>query len=149
MNGNAFAAIGSKTVTGNNNAQNQYQFLDRHPVSGNNFYRIKSYDLNGQVKYSAIAKVLMDEKNSNIHIYPNPIINNSIHILLNNQPVGNYHFRLINAAGQVLFETNAQSSSSNNTIVIKPKNILPAATYQLEIIKADNNRTTKQIIIAE
>jgi hypothetical protein len=148
VNGNEFIKIGSVSVTGNNNTQNQYQYLDEHPADGNNFYRIKLYDATRAIKYSAMVNVVMTNKKNGISIYPNPVTGNTIHIQLSNQPVGNYHFKITNTAGQVLYEGNTQNNSANNSIVITPKTLLPASTYQLEITAAEN-KMSKQIIVAQ
>ena len=52
----------------------QYQsFYDNAPEKGDNFYRIKQTDLNGDITYSSV-QMIKYEKGDNIHIYPNPAI---------------------------------------------------------------------------
>ena len=48
----------------------QYHFMDKNPLSGDNFYRLKQVDKNGQYEYSDIARIYF-QKNA-ISIYPVP-----------------------------------------------------------------------------
>src|SRR5439155_26901973 len=56
----------------NNSSNVNYQWLDVNAVAGNNYYRIKSIDINDEIQYSNIVKVLMGDGKSQIIIYPNP-----------------------------------------------------------------------------
>jgi hypothetical protein len=52
-----------------------YNLTDEHPVSGFNYYRLKSTDKNGAVSYSEIRKVNFG-KTGDISVYPNPVRDN-------------------------------------------------------------------------
>ena len=55
------------------NAQGSYSFLDRSYSVGENIYRLKMEDLNGNVTYSnAVALVYTNGLNGNLTVYPNP-----------------------------------------------------------------------------
>jgi hypothetical protein len=65
--------IGFKTI-GNVAANNitNYQFEDKEPINGINYYRIKAVDNSGLTKYSGLIKVVTNIKSS-IQIAPNPV----------------------------------------------------------------------------
>lgn len=64
-----YSIIYSNTSIG----QGNYSFLDRSYSAGENIYRLKIEDLNGNITYSnAVALVYTNGLNSNVTIYPNP-----------------------------------------------------------------------------
>jgi len=147
VDGTEFVKTGTVNAAGNSSILRQYLWIDQQPLDGNNFYRISAYNADGSVQYSAIVKVIITGREHGISIYPNPVTGNSIHIMFNNQPAGIYHFKLMNAAGQLMYECTAQNNG-NHTVTISPKMILPAATYQLEIT-GPSDKTIKSIIVAQ
>lgn len=70
--GNRFEAIGSLTAR-NGIVANNYSFIDKRPLQGNNFYRLKQIDRNGSFQYSTIVKVSKNGNSSSLlTVYPNP-----------------------------------------------------------------------------
>lgn len=54
-----------------------YSTIDTNPIKGVSYYRLKQTDYNGTFTYSDIKVVeitLDSEKNTNIHVYPNPTV---------------------------------------------------------------------------
>ncbi len=93
IDGNNFAATGSIN-TRNTPGIHQYDLQDATPVSGNNFYRIKSIEFDGTFKYFEIAKVHVSYlSNKSVHLYPNPVVA-GLNIWLNNLALGFYEFRM-------------------------------------------------------
>lgn len=147
-NGISFSAFSSKMVLGNNNRSSVYNVFDINPETGNNFYRIKSFDQIGQVKYSAIVKVIMNKSTvSSMSIYPNPVTNNIINLQLSNQPEGNYQLRVTNLNGQTIYTTSLKSNSNNATLSINVPSKLYTGIYQLEILNPAGERTIQQVIV--
>ncbi len=69
VNFNAF----DKVLGAGNSAQNiEYSAIDKRPLKGDSYYRLKQTDFNGKFTYSAIEKVNFDASNV-ISIYPNPV----------------------------------------------------------------------------
>lgn len=60
--GNNFTAIGKVNATGNSHAATQYQFVDRQPTVGTNFYKLKMVDADGSFTYSASVAVKFGAK---------------------------------------------------------------------------------------
>lgn len=146
-NGTTFTRVATINVTGTYNAANSYNWLDENAVQGNNFYRIKSYDNNGEVKYSSIVKVTIGQKEGSFSIYPNPIKGNVINLQINNQPAGKYHVRLTNNIGQVLYVSSFNINGGSNSQALNTGSKLPVGIYQLEIIGQDNNHNTQKVIV--
>ncbi|OEK04570.1 hypothetical protein BFP71_13980 [Roseivirga misakiensis] len=75
--GFAFIVIGTVAGMGQSDAINQYEFLDKSPLVGRSYYRLKQVDFNGVFEYSSIVSILYDNFEDNAlqapKFYPNPI----------------------------------------------------------------------------
>lgn len=67
-----FKAIGQVEAIGNTTELEQYVFNHSEPSIGENYYRLKIIDLDGQFEYSPIRTVNFKSKNNLITVYPNP-----------------------------------------------------------------------------
>lgn len=145
--GSSFSTAGVVEVLAGSSAYNTYNWLDVTPAKGANFYRVKIYDRNGETKYTAIVKVNSTGTTaSTISIYPNPVKENYINVLLNNQPKGNYHLQLISISGQVIYTGSMVSESGNGVLVVNIPSRLTPGTYQLEVTTPDGKRNTQKVI---
>ena len=81
--GNLFTLLSVVAATVNGGHQASYLVTDTHPVTGYNYYRVKSVDDNGKTAYSSVVKVLMGSSKQQITVYPNPIVNGIISLQLN------------------------------------------------------------------
>src|SRR5690606_25617275 len=71
-NGKAFEAIGEVKGAGNSNQPLKYAFVDKDPLNGHNFYRVRQIDFDGKSKYSSVEQAQVNCYESNIRVYPNP-----------------------------------------------------------------------------
>lgn len=78
--GNDWSTIGFLNGTGNSSSQVRYQFLDKKPLEGKNFYRLLQTDYDGRFAYSKIVSV--------------NISNNSFYTLKNNTSNGIYDINI-------------------------------------------------------
>lgn len=64
----------------NNGLETEYTYveMDDTPLSGMNYYRVKSIDLDGTIKYSPIRSVYLDDKLDLPKIFPNPVSESGI-----------------------------------------------------------------------
>jgi len=103
LNGQQFSFIGQVNATGNSDLKTNYAFIDNFPVNGNNFYRIKSIDLDGKAGISQIVKVNTAGKNSELTIQANPVVGSRISFQVSNLQRGLYNLQLYNYSGQLLY----------------------------------------------
>ncbi len=64
--------VQTKSENGNSNRLLQYETKDAQPFHGNNYYRIKQVDVNGDFNYSEMKSVNFER--TSIEIFPNPVI---------------------------------------------------------------------------
>lgn len=70
--GKDFNEIGRINGSGTTEETSTYNFIDYHPVSGNNYYRLLQVDYDGTSSYSNIEIVKIDPDENNAFIFPNP-----------------------------------------------------------------------------
>ena len=64
--------IGFLAGQGSTSVLSSYQLLDPSPLMGNNYYRLKQVDYNGDHSYSPIVAFQQDPSSSSFVAYPNP-----------------------------------------------------------------------------
>jgi hypothetical protein len=69
-----FEAIGSVKGAGNTTVRQDYQWLDKTPLSGWNYYRLKQVDFDGDIEYTNTVAVNFDgdETTPSIIVFPSP-----------------------------------------------------------------------------
>jgi hypothetical protein len=138
--GRLFSNVKNTPATGNNPAGTiTYNWLDTHPVAGDNYYRIRSIARNGSVMYSQIVKVNMNQGVAGINLYPNPVSGRVIALQFMNMDAGIYSVRLINSAGQEVFSEKITHGGGSATQTIQLNNTFMSGVYQLEVTKPEDN----------
>ncbi len=147
-NGTDFNIVNSIAVTGFKNDHNSYFWIDNQPLTGNGFYRIRSVDIDGTIKFSIILRVAGDKEGQGaIAVFPNPIRGDIINLQFTNQQTGLYQLRLINNNGQVIYSGILPVNSPNSSQTIRPNTKLGNGIYQLEIKAPDNVVQIKRAIV--
>ncbi len=140
----------TKTVLVNQNkrsSSNFYNWLDESVYEGNNFYRIKSTSINGEIKYSAVMKVFMPKQNSEIVLETNVIINNEVILLIKNMPKGAYGLSIINNSGQVMYTKKIEHAGGSSTEKIQLNKNIIAGVYHVSIVKPDLSSLTMKLLV--
>lgn len=131
LNGTSFNSVATVSATNNSNGA-QYSFTDPQPVAGENYYRIKSVDVNGNATYSNIVSV----KNIlvNISVYPNPVTH-SLHIK------GNFHGKttvhIFDANGRLIKNETLESNGNVHINVNELSKGIYSGTVLSSGIKSD------------
>ncbi len=94
--GQNFREIGRVAGQGTTVEAQEYNFLDRQPYSGVNYYRLKQVDFDGAFEYHRVAVVSTSEGNS-LNVFPTLTAS-----ALNVRMDGYAEFAILNAAGQVM-----------------------------------------------
>jgi hypothetical protein len=109
-----FSTIYSTPASNAGEAITHYSYLDRNTVSGMNYYRCKQMDQDGTFTYSEIKSVRVSEKEMDISMYPNPVMND-LHIELNSDNEEMLWIDVCDLSGHVLSSIPYQTKRGNNT----------------------------------
>ncbi|MBL0071919.1 MAG: T9SS type A sorting domain-containing protein [Bacteroidetes bacterium] len=135
-NGVDFESIGNVDGSGNSTSTLNYYFVDEQPYNGYNYYQLQQTDFDGQSASSRIVSILnSSSRNNPIVISPNPVRD---FVEISNYDSNTIQYiELINALGEVIFRNQNQQLIDVSS--------LPAGTYSLRILLADNIYVSKFI----
>ena len=141
IDGYRFEKMGEVKAAGNSNTTSEYEFTDRLPVKGMNYYRIKQVDLDGKFSYSAIRKIEIKTDVPLFVIHNNPSNGSAVIIKTSITPsfVG-----IFDMAGRKLKEITI----ANHT---QPVNLsgLPSGTYHAVLYKDAAVIAVEKIVIQQ
>ena len=115
-----------------------YTYRDASPVRGANFYRLKMVGIDGDVKYSNVAKVMFGAGGRAFWISPNPASNEVIVFSASNTFT---QVVISNMAGAVILQTRL--TAENQKVDLRQ---IPAGQYTIRLIGAAETVTEKLLI---
>lgn len=108
INGTEFETIGKIDGAGNSTTQLEYDFIDRQPFEGYNYYRLKQVDYDGKFKWSNVVAVKFENKNLGLSIYPNPAQTiDDIYLDVYNLKSDMIRIQIMDAKGVLMDEMNS------------------------------------------
>lgn len=134
-NGIEWDEIGRVEAAGNYQYNLSYIFTDESPKNGNNYYRLKQYDIDGNYKYYHVICVETKRKD-------NVIIHHSNGVLSLKEIQDYYRYKLINMNGITVYEEIILANNHS----LETYNI-PSGLYVLLLMKADNTFETVKFYI--
>lgn len=144
VDGKSFSSL--ESIIANNSKNNSYNYADVHPATGDNYYRIRTTRVNGEIAFSDIMKVHVDKGFAVIQVFPNPVAGNAVHLQLMNQPQGEYDIRLVTNFGQIILKTKIQHPGGGGTQTITPAGNLSKGMYRLFITSPDGKTSELNVI---
>lgn len=132
-----FEVIGIKAAAGESTKSLSYQFIDAHPLNGNNYYRLKEIDKKYNYTYSSITSVYYTTANGFMVVSPNPI-NSLYKINLNSVSTGNYLLQIFNFSGMLIEESQFELNESKLELN-RSADSLEKGWYYIRVFNKDNN----------
>lgn len=140
--GKNFAALGSLTAT---NAP-KYSFVDNAPASSFSYYRIKAVDKDGTVGYSNTVKLNNKKADATIAITPNPVVNGTLNLQLNNFSKAAYTVALYDFTGKQVYVKTMNIDNGTSSQAIDLPTSVTKGIYQLQVTNG-NVKLNKSVII--
>lgn len=103
LNFENIATIDSKAPHGNSQVEITYQYTDKLPLKGPNYYRLQQVDIDGKTHFSEIISLSNDQFHNELYAYPNPVKN-----VLVVESITNHDIALMNAVGQVILKSKME-----------------------------------------
>ncbi len=124
-----FHQIGEISGKGNSTTLQRYQFVDRFPLTGNNYYRLRQVDFDGAHEFSEVLHLdRLTTAATKGHFYPNPV-QDRLYIRMT-QPVEGAMLRLLNSQGQVLLRSSVALVLDDGL----PVSHLPKGMYHVQVV---------------
>ena len=108
------------------------------------YYRLRIVDKDGKYTYSKIIPVKLDQPESSISVYPNPVDNYAIVNLYSDKP-GTGLLRLIDDAGRQLMTKSFTVINGNNSQILDQLGHLPKGIYVIQVM-VNNNLYNQKIV---
>jgi len=136
--GKSFSSIGQVVAHGNSSTRIDYNWLDAAPAKGDNFYRVKSVDMDGHLTYSPIIKITLGEDlGASMNIYPNPLRGSQLTLQFSHVVKGSYLIQIFNHMGQQVNQSRIEIAEENMTQTLQLPSSIKPGTYNLLISNGD------------
>lgn len=143
--GISFTTGGS--VAARNQPSNNYQFTLFNYTAPVYYLRLKSVDRDGKSKYSSIIVVRMSGRlQKTMVVSPNPV-QDRISVRIISDVAAAAGVRMLNSAGQVLYQTETQLVKGENVLYLNPSLKLTNGIYIITAV-VDGERLTQKIMIS-
>jgi hypothetical protein len=97
-----FKVIAQVDGAGNSNRRLDYFTYDENPLEGNNYYRLKQVDYNGEYSYSQIEVLQYKSETMDASLYPNPTNGEQLFLNVIEPKPGKYTLRVLSSEGKVM-----------------------------------------------
>ena len=131
--GAGFTKVAEVTAKGINSSES-YSWLDKNAVTGNNYYRIRAIQTDGENFLTRIVLAKIDAPLTIIKIVPNPVVDHHLNIQLNNSEKAEYTFLIVNAQGQLITKQVVDHRGGTFNQVISLNKNLKAGVYYLHVV---------------
>jgi len=135
VDGRGYIPVGHVTGNGTTNDIQSYTFEHHKPYFGENYYRLKQVDFDGQFEYSTIVTAIIKMEEAKINVFPNPVVASRG---LNIRWIGDFgkeNIQLIisNTAGKQVFLTEIDVRHQRESFIDLSNLGLNAGIYYLTV----------------
>jgi Secretion system C-terminal sorting domain len=118
---------------------NEYNYLDKNPTIGDNFYRLKMEDLDGKVTYSTTIQTPFQRSGLFIkNLYPNPF-EETLLVQCHSDQEDAIHLRLFDYYGRVVAQADYEGNTGTQLLRLATAP-LPSGVYLLEITQGGSSQ---------
>jgi len=145
LDGQVYENIGRVNGVGDTEELQQYQFVDRSPKAGANYYRLRQVDYDGQFDYSRIVIAQFgDQGGKEILAFPNPMQGEELTLTLNGDwDASTTSASLVDINGRTMASFTGLATGSTS---LRLPNKLPAGIYQLIATDGVDQQTIRLVI---
>jgi hypothetical protein len=119
IDGKFFEVIGIVKGNGTTIQRSQYRFVDTQPLSGISHYRLKQVDYNGDFEYSQVVSLQnLYSSLMNLLLYPNPVDNNILNILIEAESSEDVAIQIIDMFGRNQYSNLLSMKSLGEPLVV-------------------------------
>lgn len=145
-NGREFQVVGKQKSNGNSSSSVNYAWIDRSPITGVSYYRIKAVEKDGNVLYTNIAKSNTLTTKVEMTVAPNPVKNGMLNVQLSSLTKGTYELKLYNDLGQEVFNSQVSTTGGSLSQSFTLPSTVKAGMYNLQLSGGDV-KISKRVVV--
>jgi len=136
-----YEEIGKVAGAGNSVADIDYEFIDRNPLEGISYYRLKQVDADGRISYSEVRVIMIDTEGDKTRyaIYPNPLPQGQS-LFLDSNNSGKVMIHIIDSNGRKIYSEKVAAQNHIDTPELLPGN------YMVNLINGEENFSFKLFV---
>ena len=144
--GDNFTPLFTKPGAGTSTTTLYYFGYDKSPYDGISYYRLKQTDFDGKFEYSDIQSVNMNDAEDLIEmtVYPNPAVNNTVHIEFASSSKETYTISLYDAVGKLIYTENVTAVKGKNLHTLNLPQVAEGM-YQLHLQNESTGTVTQSV----
>lgn len=148
LDGQNFFVLDTLEGAGISHARTDYTYIDAHPVSGPNYYRLKQTDYEGKFEYFKTIRVVNDQEKpalSMISIDPNPYRDQfkvSFYSIDNNA----VHLKLMDMEGRTIFAKSLEAAQGLNSYTYTVEEDFQPGIYLFTIVQKGTPAKTFRVV---
>ncbi len=123
-----------------------YQWLDSHPASGNNWYRIRSVEGSSQYQYSKTVMVTLPASKAAVVVVPNPVIGRQINVQIREMEKGLVQAYLFDQRGTEILRRTLEHRGGTGSYIIASACHLTTGLYYLKLVGKTETFTLEILI---
>jgi hypothetical protein len=147
LDGISFDSISLILANGSSSVGRLYDYIDAPAYSNDYYYRVKVYDFNGGVSYTATKKAVFNNgAEMDFLLFPNPIaITNNLNVNVFNN-LGNVLIaNVYSQNGKLIYSMRHAAKKGTNYLSVLKK--LPQGYYALEVIPENGKSIKKPFVV--
>lgn len=132
---NGFKEIGRVKGSGTTSQTKVYTLVDKQPLIGTSFYRLKQTDINGSYEVFASIEVKISRNDqARLTVFPNPFLNAfTVSFEAEHAGIGIYQVQLLSQDGRLLKNQQTEAEEGTNNIIVENLN-LPSGKYIVRVL---------------
>jgi fibronectin-binding autotransporter adhesin len=148
IDGVNFVEIAKVDGAGNHNGILNYSAVDKNPVNGKNYYRLKQTDFDGKFEYSKLVMVEFEgiKVQNSVTVYPNPSNGNNVNVSISGtQNKSSIQIKVSSSNGAEVLSINTTAINEFTQIPLETSS-LANGVYYLQVI-VDGTSTIRKLVI--
>jgi len=134
-------------TTVNADKSGSYRGYDDHAAGSLVYYCVEAIEKRGKKVYSKVIG-LSNMASQSISVYPNPVKDNTVKVLLSGLTQGDYILSVLNSSGRQMQQLNIAHSAGTENILLNVSSLIPGI-YELKLMDIYGHITATQKLIKQ
>ncbi len=141
-----FEALAQIPGSGHAVEPEQYRFLDKNPLPGLNYYRLRQTDFDGSTVLLGVVVARFGESTGDLQVYPNPVSGTTLQVTWHFEETPDEPLDLIltDLAGRLIRQESMPNTTATHTLQMDE---LPPGTYLLHAYRPYSRQSSKPVLV--